>query len=53
MLNSRLCPSCHTPLEIESTEVYNFDPIVLVEETLYRCPICGYEENTEYLKQVN
>jgi len=52
-LNDRVCPSCSTLLKIKRTQTYNYDPIVMVEEVLYRCPVCGYEENTECMKQMN
>lgn len=53
VLDTKFCPSCNALLEVEGSEIYNYDPIVFVEEVLYQCTQCGYKEKVEYLKQMS
>jgi DNA-directed RNA polymerase subunit M/transcription elongation factor TFIIS len=50
-LSTVFCALCNTRLQIESNKIYNYDPIVFVEEIVLRCPKCGHEEKLERLRQ--
>jgi len=49
-LDNKFCPYCNKMLVIKSDKAYSYDPILLVEEILYYCPECGYEQKVENLK---
>jgi len=49
-LDNKFCPQCNEMLVIKSDKSYSYDPILLVEEILYCCPECGYEQKIEMLK---
>lgn len=51
-LDNIACPSCRVVLKVRETQIFNYDPIVLVEEKIYICPRCGYEEKIEYLRKL-
>lgn len=49
-MEGRFCPLCRSSLQIAVNETFKYDPVLSVEEILYKCPVCGHEEKVEYLR---